>query len=807
MDGKFSPTCKQGNNKGSFASILKEGSLNLLLPLSQSTLVLDDLSLKEHDFACRPSHPPGFTPNDEDSGTVKDPLNDQVKSIPTKNRFTLHNGDTSSQRSTSMLISGVSSSRIGTLEIKEEEMKRFLIFPEHIRARDLWNVCNEYGLVVDAYIPSKRSKAGKRFAFIRFIKVFNLECLTENLYTIWMGSFRLHANKVITEERDFSMSLMGKVKEVSAIPNLNIILSKEGFQTVKLTYLRGLWVLIELGSLDAMEKFVSLEGLPIIAWTTNKFSKVASKWGDLVVWEESEENSLAYKHLFHWISAKELDAWVPKYLNEDYSSDDESSELDEGCPSHPPGFTPNDEDSGTVKDPLNDQVNSIPTKNRFTLHNGDTSSQRSTSMLISGGSILEVMDDLVKVGQTMGYNMGEDIHTLGLTNWPPRLWVYYVRMFYSWFKMEGFDKFMEDPYHSIVIEDSNGLSRMKKKLQLLKSDIKTWIKENKKKINEAKKSIQSKLTEVDKSIDQGGGNEEILNQRALLMKDLNDINYIDASELSQKAKFPQGCNSPFIDLIPKIHDAKDVKDFWPISLIGSLYKIIAKFLANRLSLVMSDLISDVQTTFISKCQILDGPFILNELLSWCKHKKINAMIFKVDFEKAFDFVRWDYLDDVINSFEFGDKWRNWIFCCLDSAMGSVLINGSPTAKFQFHKGLKQGDPLSPFLFILVMESLHISFTKVLDAGLYKGISINNSLMISHLFYADDAIFVGKWDINNIKTIVNFLKCFFMASGLKINLHKSKLARIGVSKENIDLAANIMGCSTFSPPFNYLGIKV
>ncbi|GKA50750.1 RNA-directed DNA polymerase, eukaryota [Tanacetum coccineum] len=245
-------------------------------------------------------------------------------------------------------------------------------------------------------------------------------------------------------------------------------------------------------------------------------------------------------------------------------------------------------------------------------------------------------------------------------------------------------------------------------------------------------------------------------------------------EFFSSSKFPQGRNSSFIALIPKIHDAKDVKDFLPISLIGSLYKIIAKFLANRLSLVISDLISDVQSSFISN---------------------------------SFDSVRWDYLDDVLKSFGFGDKWRGWIFGCLDSAMGSALINGSPTMEFQFHKGLKQGDPLSQFLFILVIESLHISFNRVLDADLYKGISINNSLTISHLFYANDAIFVSKWDINNIKTIVNVLNGFFMDLGLKINIHKSKLAGIGVSKENIDFAANIMGCSTSSPPFNYLGIKV
>ncbi|GKC04382.1 RNA-directed DNA polymerase, eukaryota [Tanacetum coccineum] len=122
--------------------------------------------------------------------------------------------------------------------------------------------------------------------------------------------------------------------------------------------------------------------------------------------------------------------------------------------------------------------------------------------------------------------------------------------------------------------------------------------------------------------------------------------------------FPRGCNSSFIALIPKIQDAKFVKDFRPISLIGSVYKIIAKILANRLCLVLPYLISDVQSAFVANRQILDGPFILNELLSWCKFKKLNGMIFKVDFEKAFDSVKWDYLDETLNSFSFGLKWRN-----------------------------------------------------------------------------------------------------------------------------------------------------
>ncbi|GKE13507.1 RNA-directed DNA polymerase, eukaryota [Tanacetum coccineum] len=139
---------------------------------------------------------------------------------------------------------------------------------------------------------------------------------------------------------------------------------------------------------------------------------------------------------------------------------------------------------------------------------------------------------------------------------------------------------------------------------------------------------------------------------------------------------PPGCNSSFIALIPKSQEAKMVKDFRPISLIGSMYKIITKVLANLLSLVISELISDVQSAFVSNRHILDDPIILNELLSWCKHKKSKALIFKIDFEKAFDSVRWDYLDVVLANFGFGIKWRSWIQGCLNSSMGSILVNAA-----------------------------------------------------------------------------------------------------------------------------------
>nr|GFB67943.1 RNA-directed DNA polymerase, eukaryota, reverse transcriptase zinc-binding domain protein [Tanacetum cinerariifolium] len=235
---------------------------------------------------------------------------------------------------------------------------------------------------------------------------------------------------------------------------------------------------------------------------------------------------------------------------------------------------------------------------------------------------------------------------------------------------------------------------------------------------------------------------------------------------------PNGCNTNFISLITKIIDANMVKDFCPISLIGSLYKVIAKILTNRLVNVIGDLLNEVQSAFVVERQILDGPFILNEVIQWCRKKKKHTLIFKVDFEKAYDSVRWDFLDDILNKVGFGSKWRMWIQSFLRSSRGSILVNGSTTEEFQFFKGLKQGDPLSPFLFILIMESLHISCQRVVDGGLFTGIKLNS-----------------------------------MASGLRINMCKSKIMGVNVEDGKIHNAASKLGCLVLKTPFTYLGTKV
>ncbi|GKB10316.1 RNA-directed DNA polymerase, eukaryota, partial [Tanacetum coccineum] len=280
-------------------------------------------------------------------------------------------------------------------------------------------------------------------------------------------------------------------------------------------------------------------------------------------------------------------------------------------------------------------------------------------------------------------------------------------------------------------------------------------------------------------------------------------------EFFNSSVFSKGCNPSFIALIPKVLDAKCLNDFRPISLIGCQYKIIGKILANRLSMVIDDIISQEQSAFIKGRQITDGPLILNEIISWCKSKKMQSLLFKVDFQKAFNSVHWDHLDDILGKLGFGNKWRGWIRGCLLSSKASILVNGSPTDEFHFHRGLWQGDPLSLFLFILVMESLHVSFQWLIDRGMFDPILFgkDNLVPISHLFYVDDVMFIGKWTCENVNALIMMLQWFFLASGLKVNVQKSSLYGVGVRSSDIQSMADRYGCLATNLPFTHLGVKV
>nr|GEU66894.1 hypothetical protein [Tanacetum cinerariifolium] len=159
---------------------------------------------------------------------------------------------------------------------------------------------------------------------------------------------------------------------------------------------------------------------------------------------------------------------------------------------------------------------------------------------------------------------------------------------------------------------------------------------------------------------------------------------------------------------------------------------------------------------------------------------IKLLLFKVDFEKAFDSVNWSFLIDIMRQMGFGSKWRGWISSCLSSASILVLVNVSPSKEFKLERGLRQGNPLSPFLFLIVFEALQVSILEACDNGLYKGIFLANSgANSSFLQYANDALFFGEWSRNYTSCLIYILRCFELASCLKINFDKSRVFGVGV----------------------------
>nr|KAJ0225680.1 hypothetical protein LSAT_V11C100033170 [Lactuca sativa] len=178
----------------------------------------------------------------------------------------------------------------------------------------------------------------------------------------------------------------------------------------------------------------------------------------------------------------------------------------------------------------------------------------------------------------------------------------------------------------------------------------------------------------------------------------------------------------------------------------------------------------MQTPFIKNKYILDGPLILNEVIVWLKKNKKVAFAFKVDFEKVFDCLSWEYLDSILQQMEFGDKWQSWIHGCLSFARISVLINGSATSEFGMERGISQGDPLSPFLFIIAVEGLNIALEMAKQSGAFVGIQLP-------------------------------------PQGPKVNMSKSKIVCFDVPNCELELMARYSNCSIGSLPFIYLGLSV
>lgn len=264
-------------------------------------------------------------------------------------------------------------------------------------------------------------------------------------------------------------------------------------------------------------------------------------------------------------------------------------------------------------------------------------------------------------------------------------------------------------------------------------------------------------------------------------------------------------NCAHICLIPKKTDASKAEDFRPISLMHSSAKIIAKLLANRLAPKLGYLVSQSQSAFIWKRAIHDNILFVQNMIKSFHRAKKPTLFLKVDISKAFDTVNWAYLLEVLQNFGFSQKWCNWISNLFGTSSSMVLLNGTPGSEIDHARGLRQGDPLSPMLFILAMEPLHKLFEKAEAHGFLSTLQRQRRFRCS--LYADDVALFLKPKREEMLVLRRILSAFADVSDLHTNMDKTEIYPISCNEVDLEDCLSIFPGKVSTFPCKYLGIPI
>ncbi|KAA0049769.1 non-LTR retroelement reverse transcriptase-like protein [Cucumis melo var. makuwa] len=269
---------------------------------------------------------------------------------------------------------------------------------------------------------------------------------------------------------------------------------------------------------------------------------------------------------------------------------------------------------------------------------------------------------------------------------------------------------------------------------------------------------------------------------------------------------PVGVNATAITLIPKHNGAKRLEDFRPISCCNVLYKCISKILVDRLHVWLPSFISSNQSAFILGRSIIENILLCQELVGgYHLNSGKPRCTLKVDLQKAYDSVNWNFLFGLLIAIGTPLKFVSWIRTCVTSPMFSIMINGSLEGVFHGRKDVRQGNPLSPFLFVMVMEVLSRMLNKIPQSFQFHHRC--EKVKLTHLTFADDLMIFCAADEPSIRFIRECLQKFGELSGLFANPRKSFIFVAGVNNENASQLAACMGFVRGNLPVRYLGLPL
>jgi exonuclease III len=225
-----------------------------------------------------------------------------------------------------------------------------------------------------------------------------------------------------------------------------------------------------------------------------------------------------------------------------------------------------------------------------------------------------------------------------------------------------------------------------------------------------------------------------------------------------------------IALLPKSEDRLRIQNYRPISLLNTLYKVVAKIYANRMKPLIHHWILPSQTGFVPNRCILDNVFLAFEAIEWTLENKQDLSMLLLDFEKAYDRVNWTFLRETMEIMGFSNKWVNQVMSLNMNASAAVIVNGEQSQTFHLRRSVRQGCPLAPYLFLLTVDVLG-QMLQHPDCGV-QGLKLPDHTSITNQMFADDTLLLLDGTKDNMDRALAVIDRFGAASGAKLNLHKS-----------------------------------
>ena len=271
-------------------------------------------------------------------------------------------------------------------------------------------------------------------------------------------------------------------------------------------------------------------------------------------------------------------------------------------------------------------------------------------------------------------------------------------------------------------------------------------------------------------------------------------------------------NYTHIVLIPKKNDPKQMSDYRPISLGNVVSRVLSKVLANRLKIILPTIISETQSAFVPNRLITDNTTVAYELLHRMRNKrkgKVGQMAVKLDISKAYDRVEWSFLRNIMIKLGLDRRWVNMAMETITTASYSIIINGEPKGFISPSRGIKQGDPLSPYLFLLCAEGLSALLRKAEENRSLKGVlSSKHGVCISHLLFADDSLLFCQATVDECHRLLELLGKYEGASGQAINRQKTLVFFSKNTKREVrNEIQQLLGARVMTECEKYLGLPM